>query len=177
VKDFVTNSNEAVSSTTQSSNQYARNLTVQLGLPNTVLSYLSSRPLGSSLNDRVRVGQSVNNSQSQRQLGSVASDASTWLGLLSDPLAITVILVTLAVVFYAGPVLLPLLGKALGVLINGIFTATSSVVKGAGAAAGAIIQETGQVVASAENLVSKSINADAANTASRYAAANASNNA
>ena len=171
VKEYISNSNVVKSSVSNSvSNGYARNTTVLFGLPNTVLSYLASRPLGSSLNDRVRVGQSVGNSVSQSGAGSWASQASTWIGLLSDPFAIFVIIGGLFLLFYLGPVFLPLLGKAAGNLLNAATSVTSEVAE----AGSKVVSGALKIASSAEGAASSGINAFSANTNARAANTNAS---
>jgi hypothetical protein len=168
VKEYISNSNEIKSGTswtTGTQDPYYRNTTINVGLPNTVLSYLASRPLGSSLNDRVRVGQTVGNAYSSHGLGSWASDASSWGGLINDPIAIVYIIVIIGLLFFLGPTLLPLLGTAVGTLFKAVTEVTEAVAvpvaKAAGqAAAGAI-----GIATAAENAAAASINKFASNTA------------
>jgi len=171
VKEYISNASTVASSVGLNAGNapYARNNTVTFGVPNTVLSYLASRPLGSSLNDRVRVGQSVGNAVSQAGVGSWASNASTWVGLLSDPFSLFVIVVVLALLFYLGPTFLPLLGKALGNLLNAATKVTSEVAEaGASVASGAL-----KVASAAEGAAASGINAFTANTNARAADTNA----
>ena len=161
VKEYISNSNEVQSSTTTaSSGPYARNTTISLNLPNTVLSYLASRPLGSSLNDRVRVGQSISNAVSANGLGSFASNASTWTGLLNDPFAIFVIIISIGLLFFLGPTLLPLLGTAFG----NIFKAITEVIEPVAKATGTVASGALGIVGATENAAAASIKKFASNT-------------
>jgi hypothetical protein len=117
-------------------------------LPVTTLSVLASRPLGSSLNDR--------NPASARPFGSSDPSFWTWLFNLApkawekDIVFLLYVAVIAAVIFYAGPTFLPLLGNAVGQILNGVLGATSNVLTSTSKAAGKIISATGDVAAELE---------------------------
>lgn len=115
-----------LSHTTNSVDQYGqRQSAPNYGIPNTTLSALSKRPLGSSLNDRVRTNQSVGSSQSSQPGSNFFTE--TWKQLINQPIIIISILVGFFFLKIAGPFLFSGIGKLLGSLT----AATGTVISGA----------------------------------------------
>ena len=143
-------------------NTTSRGLQLQLGLPSTSLSYLASRPLGSSLNERVRSGQSIPaslliNGYGPAGIGSSAVSSilgDSWMALLLDPSKLLLALFLFGLLIFGGPTLFKLISNGLGSLISGVGSAGGSIAKGVGSAAGKIAESTGELVGSTQNLVS-----------------------
>ena len=93
------------------------------GVPNSVLSNLARRPLGSSVNDRVRTGQSVGASNS------ATSNIFTegWKQLIAQPILLLIIIFGGIAFWKIGPPLFFGLGKLLGSVASSAGTVVSSV--------------------------------------------------
>lgn len=108
------------------SNQYGP----EFGVPNSVLSSLAKRPLGSSVNDRVRTGQSVGASNAAGS--SFLTEG--WKQLASQPLLLVLIVFGGFTIYFIGPALFKGLGKLLGSVAagaGGLVESTSNVASGA----------------------------------------------
>lgn len=123
----------------------------EFGAPSSVLSTLASKPLGSSVNDRVRTGQTVG--QSNAVSNSLLNEG--WKQLGSSPIQIAIIV---------GIIVLAIIGRP---LFNGIFSFFSSVAKSAGnvvegassvtKSALVATADAVNIAATAENNIAKSI--------------------
>lgn len=105
------------------------------GIPQTMVSYLANRPLGSSLNDRNRVGQSVSESLGANNPFSnpfSSSIGDSWLSLIFDPAKLAFALIIFGLIIFGGPSLFPLLAKGLGSIVKGVGIGVGSVTEGAG---------------------------------------------
>lgn len=93
------------------------------GIPNSVLSSLARKPLGSSVNDRVRTGQSVGASNA------ASSNVLTegWKQLLSQPILLVIIIFGGMALWKLGPPLFSRLGTFLGSLATSAGTVVQSV--------------------------------------------------
>jgi hypothetical protein len=123
------------------------------GIPNTMVSYLAGRPLGSSLNDRNRVGQSINESLGATQPFSnpfASSIGDSWLSLIFDPAKLAYALIIFGVIIFGGPTLFPLLAGGIGALFKGIGLGLGSTAEGAGSLAKSVESGTGKLVESVE---------------------------
>jgi len=125
-----------------------------LGKPLTFLSYVSKRPYGSNQADRNRKGftvpQSVASNPSDAAVGQALSDANTWLGLLSDPLSLLLVIGGIVFLVFAGPYLFPALGQGLGLIFKGLGFATEG--------AGKLVESGLEVGAATLNVASGAIN-------------------
>lgn len=102
----------------------------EFGIPSSILSLLSARPLGSSVNDRVRTGQTVG------QSNAAASNFFTesWRQLSSQPVLILSLILGTIAFFFLGRPLLNGLGRLFGSIAASAGQLTegiSSVAKGA----------------------------------------------
>ena len=145
---------------TNSVDQYGqRQSAPNYGIPNTTLSALSKRPLGSSLNDRVRTNQSVSSAQSSQPGNNFLTE--TWKQLINQPIIIVSILVGFFFLKIAGPFLFAGVGKLLGSLTS----ATGTLVQGAADLTKAGLETTAgaiNVVGSIENAAASKTNLYAA---------------
>ena len=106
------------------------------GIPNTMLSMLAKKPLGTSLNERVRTGQSVGASQAAKPGSNFFLES--WSTLFNQPVLIVSIIGFLIFLFYAGPSIFRGLGKLIGSTASAagsVATAAGSVAEGAGSLA------------------------------------------
>lgn len=95
------------------------------GLPNSVLNTLSHKPLGSSVNDRVRTGQSVGASNSALPGSSFLKES--WSQLFSQPIILLSIIGLVFILRYLGPPLF----RGLGSLLKSVATSAGTLVEGA----------------------------------------------
>lgn len=152
------------------------------GLPSTMSSYLASRPLGSSLQDRYRAGQSIQNNLSTSPDTNPFQNAlgTSWLSLFFNPSRLALALIIFGLLIFGAPYLFPLLAQGFGSVVKGLGLLTASVetgagkvIEGAASGAGQIIESTGGVLADIETSVGKNVAAAIATPASRLEAVNA----
>lgn len=108
----------------------------EYGIPNTMLSMLAKKPLGTSLNERVRTGQSVGASQAAKPGSNPFLES--WSTLFNQPILIVSVIGALIFLFYAGPSIFRGLGKLIGSTASAagsVATAAGSVAEGAGSLA------------------------------------------
>lgn len=123
------------------------------GIPNTMVSYLANRPMGSSLTDRNRVGQSVAQGLGASQPFQnpfASSIGDSWLSLIFDPAKLAYALIIFGVIIFGGPTLFPLLAGGFGALFKGIGIGLGSVTEGAGSLAKSVETGTGKLAESLE---------------------------
>lgn len=125
------------------------------GLPFTVVSYLASRPQGSSLQDRIRAGQTIAQSLGASGFNNPFSNAvgDSWLNLLLDPSKILLFAAILVGVIWGGPYLFGGVGALFKGLAGGTGEGIGAAVKGTGQAVGSVVRGAGRVAESAENVV------------------------
>jgi hypothetical protein len=161
VKEFKTRTAHIETSTTNDST--IRQIRPLLGIPQTPASVLANKPLGSSLPERYRAGQSIQNniasSPSTNPLNNIVG--GSWLALIESPADIIFFVGILIALIFLAPKLFPLLGSGLGSLFKGI-----------GAAGGAVIGATGETVAAVEKGIGTTVGAAIAVPGSRLAARN-----
>lgn len=172
VKEYKSRTTQVNSSL--SSTGVGKNSTPRLGKPVTVASELAKRPLGSSLNDRYRAAQSI-----YRDLGSSPATnpiqnafGDSWSSLFEDPSKLILFFIVVAVILFAGPSLLPLLGKGVGYVLKGLGLLAGKVEGGVGTAAGALVGSAGTVVAGVTTAVGKNVSAAIARPGAIVAAKN-----
>lgn len=120
-------------------------------LPITTLSMLAKSPLGASLNAR-NPGSARPFGSNSSGLGSLGNPFVSWLpsSWEQDLLFITLILFAFAFIFYAGPTFLPLFGKAVGTVAEGVSTAAGTLVTGAAKAVSTVAQGSAELAADIE---------------------------
>jgi len=156
-----------------------------LGIPMTMASYLASKPMGSSINERIRSGQSIPQSVGKSLGSGLSSDpfenalGDSWLSLIFSPSKLLWALLLFGVVIFGGPYLFPLLAQGFGLLFKGLGAGAGStavglgkVTEGTGSATGSLIAATGQVTADIEKAVGKNVAAAVTTTASKLEARN-----
>jgi len=178
VKDYIKRQRHNESSTGYSSSAIKKTLRPYASAPVTMLSYLGQRPLGSSLNDRVRGGQSVNQSLGSGLGSGIPNPFSSavgdsWFSLLLDPSKLLLFALLAGILIFGGPTFYRLFAAGIGSLAKGAGSAGGSVLTGTGTAAGAIVSSTGQVTADIEKAVGENVAATIARTASKLQASNA----
>jgi hypothetical protein len=149
------------------------------GLPQTMASYLASKPLGSSLQDRYRAGISIyknldSNPDTSSLLGAIGTKTATTF----EKYLIYFIVIIVVLAFFL-PSILPYLGRAFGSVLEGfgvlagkVEQGAGSVIAGVGSGAGAIAAATGQAAASVEKAVGSNVAAAIESRASRLQAEN-----
>jgi hypothetical protein len=141
VKDYT-------SRTAHSSSLHSPDIPVD-GLPSTMASFLSSRE--SSINSRYRYGQSISDSLGSSPLGNpfAVLVGDSWENLFSAPDKIVFLIILILVLIYAGPPLLPLIGKGLGYIFSGLGLGLGSVAGGVGKVTGSTLSLTADLERSA----------------------------
>lgn len=108
------------------------------GLPSTMASFLSSRV--SSLNSRYRYGQSISDSLKSNPTTNPLAGLLGDLGPDLDKILYFIIIIF--VLIYAGPSLLPLLGKGIGYIVSGVGLGVGSITSGVGNVVGSTLAVT-----------------------------------
>lgn len=110
------------------------------GVPQSVLASLANKPLGSSLTNRYRAGQSIYTGVNTNTNSFRDFLPTSWTALLENPEALVIFAIIIVALIYAGPALFSAIGGFFKFLLPAIGSATGSVVKGAGAIAGSVEQ-------------------------------------
>lgn len=108
------------------------------GVPNTVLSTLSKKPLGSTTNERNRTGQSVSATQDAKPNSNPLFES--WTSLLNQPILIIVLIGSVIFLFYGGPAIF----RGLGSLFGNTASAVGNVASGVGTLAKGTLDVAGQ---------------------------------
>jgi len=184
VKDYKTRiGTKTVATTSKTQSELGfRSPELTFGLPSTMASYLAAKPNGSSLQDRYRAGQSLQNNLAS------SPDTNSWLNVLNDswvdifwsPAKLVTIIIIFTVVIFVGPYLFPLVAQGFGYLVRGLGLAAEGTAAGAGqlirgtaTGAGRVAESTGGVLADLETTVGKTVSTALQAPASILAARNA----
>ena len=109
------------------------------GVPNTVLSALSKKPLGSTTNERNRTGQSVSATQDAKPNANPLFES--WSALLNQPILIIVLVASVIFLYYGGPAIF----RGLGSLFGSVAAGTGALAKGTLDVAGAAAEDIAQI--------------------------------
>ena len=128
------------------------------GLPATMASYLANKPGGSSLQDRYRVGQTVQQSLGANPTASpllmAASQlSSTWDSLFLDPWKLLLFVVIIGLLIFGGPDLFKGIAAGLSALAKGVGLGAGSVVEGTGGLVRGVEQGAGYVASGAGRVI------------------------
>lgn len=139
------------------------------GTPESVLSNLSKKPLGASLQNRYRAGQTLYKDLSNNTGGLQGFLPSSWIDLLENPEQIAIFGFIIVALIYAAPAIFSGIGGLIKFLLPAVGKATGAVVEGAGG----VVRGAFNVASGAENVVAGIERSSAASTVGQGALAQA----
>lgn len=145
----------STTSQTTPSDPSFRILRAVFGTPETVLSNLSKKPLG-SLQNRYRAGQSLYKDLNNNTGGIQDFLPTSWIDLLENPQAIVIFGFAIVAIIYALPLIAKGVGGFVSFLLPSLGKATGAVVEGAGGlvkGAEGVVQGAFNVAQGAENTI------------------------